>query len=270
MTSFAVSENVSNATLDGVCRVYVSDPLASAGTLSGNVKGIIRCQESAVAANMKAQLLIKVVSRDGTTVRGTALAHQTAALSGTNEFGTTLTNRKFPLDWAASPGTALTNVSYSAGDRIVLEIGYRNDTANTTTYTATMSFGDGVGVDLAEDQTSTAANCPWIEFDATLTFEDVPYLAGAYTQNTPGTTATPTVPVPSPFGGPQALNDIVVLNVHHEAGSTVTGVPTGFVQLGTTQSSGTSEAMSSSRYAKRIGSTPDSGSYGVTLNTACW
>jgi hypothetical protein len=267
MTSFAVSENINNATLDGVCRVYVSDPLASSGTLSGNVKGIIRCQESATAANMRAQLLIKVVSRDGTTVRGTALAHQTAA--GT-EFGTTLANRKFPLDWAASPGTALTNVAYSAGDRIVLEIGYRNDTTSTTTYTATMSFGDNVGTDLAEDQTSTAANCPWIEFDANLTFENVPYLAGAYVQSGAGTTANPSVSVPTPFGGPQAQNDIVIVNVHHEGGTTVTAVPTGFVQIGTTQSSGTSEVLASSRFAKRIGATPDSGTYGFTISASAW
>jgi hypothetical protein len=267
MKSFAVSENVNNATLDGVCRVYVSDPLSGSGTLSGNVKGIIRCQENSTSANMQAQLLVKVVSRDGTTVRGTALAHQTAA--GT-EFGTALANRKFPLDWTTSPGTTLTGVAYSAGDRIVLEIGYRNNTANTTTFTATMSFGDNVGADLSEDQTGTAGNCPWIEFDSTLSFEIVPYPAGAFIQSGSGTASSQAIAVPTPFGGSQLQDDIVLCQVHHEGGTTVTGVPAGFVQIGTTTSSGTSEVLSSSTFAKRIGATPDSGTYTFTISASAW
>jgi hypothetical protein len=80
-------------------RQYLSDPLSGPQTVAGTVKGVARTLESLATANAQAQLTIRVVSKDGTTVRGTLLALSTAG--ATSEFGTALTNRKFPVAWAS-------------------------------------------------------------------------------------------------------------------------------------------------------------------------
>lgn len=160
----AVAETLA-AVSDVLVRQYVSDPLPAAGTLSGSVKGIVRAMESATAADMRAQLLIRVVSNDGATVRGTALAINTGALA--SEFGTALANRRFPLGWSGV-GAALTDVAYQTDDRIVVEIGYRAHNTVTTSRTGTLEFGNVGTSDLAEDETSTAQLNPWIEFSQDL------------------------------------------------------------------------------------------------------
>lgn len=166
--SLTIAESSTSGTFDFLFRQYISDPL-NAGSITGTVKGIIRCLESATDADMRAQMLIKVVSRDGTTTTGTLLAHDASAL--TSEFdATTLTNRKFPLAWAGA-GTALGSVSAAQGDRVVIEIGVRAHNVTATSKTATLRFGESGGADLAEDETSTVDDNPWIEFSQDLSFE---------------------------------------------------------------------------------------------------
>lgn len=74
--------------------MFVSDPISGAGTLSGTIKGIIMTSEVALTNNMCAQLILRVVSGDGATVRDTAYDFDVSALS--NEYTTTPTNRGFP------------------------------------------------------------------------------------------------------------------------------------------------------------------------------
>lgn len=167
-SAFASStrSETSAAVVDVLDGSWVSDPL-QAQSISGNVKGIMRALESNIAADMRAQLLIKVVSYDGATVRGTLLAHDVSALS--NEFATTLTNRKFPLNWSGA-GAVLSSVSALDGDRIVVELGVRAHNVVTTSYSFTVEFGTASSSDCDENETDTLQYCPWIEFDQTLLF----------------------------------------------------------------------------------------------------
>lgn len=155
---------------DGLIAQYVSDPLDGAQTISGTVKGMAKLFENSTSADMRSQVVIRVVSEDGSTVRGTLLAADTSALS--NEWGASNSSRrKMPLNWSA-PGTSLSSVSAQDGDRIVVEIGFRSHNSLSTVYTGSMRLGDAAGsVDAPETEaTSSSAERAWLEFSQTLVF----------------------------------------------------------------------------------------------------
>jgi len=168
-TNIAMSTVVATHTLAAVNDVliaqFISEPIAAA-TITGTVKGIIRTSESNAANDCRAQMVIKVMSNDGTVERGVLLAENAGALS--NEFATTLTNRKFPLNWAGA-GTSLSSVIASENDRIVIEIGTRFH-VTTTSITASFRLGDSAASDNLENETSTNDNRPWVEFSQDLVF----------------------------------------------------------------------------------------------------
>jgi hypothetical protein len=148
-----------------LARQYVSDPIP-AKTVNGTVKGQIKCLEAGSTNDFMPQIVIYVVSNDGSTVRGTLLAADNAALS--NEFPiTTRANRKFPRGWTGS-GTSLSAVAAQENDRIVIELGWRQESTNAAGGQTPLEFGDNAANDLAEDETDTGADNPWIEFSADL------------------------------------------------------------------------------------------------------
>jgi hypothetical protein len=158
----ATSLNSPAGAVDVLIAQYVSPPLSGDQTISGTVKGQVRAQTSSTAGKLVAQVLIWVRKADGTS-RGTLLAHQTTDAS---EFAASLTNRKFPQNSPAS----LSSVAALDTDRIVVEIGYRKFENATTSRTGTLRLGNPSGSDLAEDETTTTDNVPWIEFSQSLTF----------------------------------------------------------------------------------------------------
>jgi hypothetical protein len=171
MADKTTAKGASNQTgQDVIWRQYVSDPIG-AQTISGTVKGQIRARENASAANYRMQVLVSVVSGDGATLRGVAYA-------GDPESITTSPTSEFPLSSVANIGTSrqaprgasqtLTDVTASSGDRIVIEVGYRINATVTTASTGTGIFGDNNASDLPEDETTTTALNPWIEFSNTI------------------------------------------------------------------------------------------------------
>lgn len=156
-------EEPSSTGQDSLARQYVSKPLSGAQTITGTVKGQIRAAENDAGSDGRSQLKIRVVSNDGSTVRGTLLDYDTAGLA--NEWATTLTNRRFPR----TAGSALTSVNALDGDRIVFEIGVRIHAVPLGSDQYSIRFGDTGSTDLAEDETTTTDNVPWIEFSQTLT-----------------------------------------------------------------------------------------------------
>jgi hypothetical protein len=138
-------------------RQYVSPPMA-AQTIAGFVSGQLRSNCSVAGGVLSTALTIKYFSNDGTVLRGTGLALK----SGTSAFTTTLTNRFIP-----NSGN-LTSVALSEGDRIVIEVGARQNAAVSSTYTE--NFGNNAATDLAIEQTGTAALNPWISFSQSLKF----------------------------------------------------------------------------------------------------
>jgi hypothetical protein len=158
-------------------RQYVSDPI-DAQTLSPGgawtAKGQIRCVEETTGVNAGLAIGIRVVSNDGSTVRGTLLDVTAADALGTLECDADATfaaleNRQF-VDAAETAVLELAEVVASAGDRIVIEIGIR-DTSTSTATGAALSFGDDGTGDLGENSTDTTATNPWVQLSGTVAFQ---------------------------------------------------------------------------------------------------
>lgn len=150
----------------------------TAQTISGYVKGQMQCMESDVAADMALAVHIRVVDPIAGTDRGTLWAPDKtftavgAAGTESYEMATTKTNRKAPQGWSGS-GHSVGSLAVSAGDVLVVEVGYRHVNTVTTSYTGTVYFAGDPGSDLPEDETTTTTGTAWLEFSNTLTFEGV-------------------------------------------------------------------------------------------------
>lgn len=134
-----------------------SDQFSGTGTTSGTIKGQIRC--STGTANHTSQLVVRIVSSDGTTVRGTVFPED--ATGGTTWAGS-LTGRNFPKDGSSS----VSAVNWQDGDRILIEVGGKTGTGGESA--GTLNFGDDAASDLAEGEADTGADNPWIEFSQDL------------------------------------------------------------------------------------------------------
>lgn len=138
-------------------------------TISGTFTAVVRGGESATAADASLQIVLRVVSRDGTTERGVLYAGHAETLNATSgavgqEFGTTSMTRIYPA-------TALSPVATVPGDRLVIEVGQRFHGTNTGV-SGFMTFGDSSAT---ADHTLTAgvatALCPWLELSADLDWQ---------------------------------------------------------------------------------------------------
>lgn len=132
------------------------------------IKGVIQCRVTdGVDEHINRQpLCLKVVSRDGLTLRATlfALAH---AGPGTTEWTTTSTNRQF-----ADGDNLQANYTTVEGDRLVLELGGQAAAGGGgTNVGAQFTYGyiveDG---DLAENEIDTTLDNPWFEISRDITF----------------------------------------------------------------------------------------------------
>lgn len=149
--------------------VFLSEPLVSQ-TISGTVKGQMRAEEDNTANNATIAFAVAVVSNNCDTLRGvllnTSASDNTAATPP--EFATTAVNRRFQ-DGSESASMTLASLSIYDGDRIAVYMGAR-ETRNSSTATYTLYNGSPSATDLAEDDTDTDDDNPWIEFSATLSF----------------------------------------------------------------------------------------------------
>lgn len=159
-----VSEALTSIGLGGVSELvcvaqFVSEPLV-AQAISGTVKAYLR----AVAESdptVTPRLLVKVVSGDGSTIRGTLLAIANYG-SGATFSTVALTN----CAWAN--GDAVSLVNALDGDRLVVEIGI----SNALSADGFVDFGAPSGTsDLPENETETGNLVPWIEFSGTITLQ---------------------------------------------------------------------------------------------------
>jgi hypothetical protein len=139
-------------------RQYISQPLL-AQTLSGTVKGQLRGSESNPTMDGVTSIGIFVCNVQGTIV-ATLLAITNPPLSG-NEYSNSLTNKNTPVS------SALSSYNCANGDRLVIEIGV-SQKGNSNNRNVTQSFGDNSATDLPEDQTTTTANNPWLQFSTTI------------------------------------------------------------------------------------------------------
>jgi hypothetical protein len=168
MTTKSEATGTTNPTARAMFR-WVIGPLA-AQTISGTVKGQFRCAQNNNGANATLALAIKIIQPNGTD-RAVLLA-QTASddtsAAPPEMVLTTLTNRRFQ-NAAESFAPALTSQSATAGDYLVIEVGFRSATG--TTRNISISYGDDNESDLGENSTDTTAFNPWIEFSGNIAFQ---------------------------------------------------------------------------------------------------
>lgn len=141
----------------------ISEPLA-AQTISGTVLGVANFRETNGAMNAYTNLGVFVVDKDGTRV---ATLYGGATSGGTEINNPSANNRNIPRGGSA----AITSYDCAAGDRIVVEVGIRVETTNTT-YQIIAFIGDPGGSDLPSGNGTSNNNTinPWIEFSADLQF----------------------------------------------------------------------------------------------------
>jgi len=161
MTTIAVAETNVNADWDVLLLRCVSPPLAANATIDGTLTAILGVRESNAAADFFTHLHAYVTQGDSDTPRGTLLTDDI----GDTEWPTTATGR-------TSGALALASVGALAGDRIVIEIGYRAKNTATTSYTGTVNYGNPWGAsDLTNGSTAvtTLAGTLTISNDVTFT-----------------------------------------------------------------------------------------------------
>jgi len=146
---------------DLVCQI-VSPPLDGDQTISGSWTHVLRARELAGTDNIRARRwALKVVSNDGSTVRGTLRAY---GASGTvTEYGTALSGILM-----ANLGS-LTSVNALNGDRVVIETGIGSDVTGTTPQWEAVLGGNGT--DHAATNGDTTGTVGWVEFSQTLAFQ---------------------------------------------------------------------------------------------------
>lgn len=149
--------------------VLVSEPLA-AQTVAGNWTAVISTFENNAAMNASLQIVVRVVSSDGLTARGTIYGGHSAANNSTagalgQEFTTSADNTRIIPSQAGSSVTAQT------GDRLVVEMGWRAANTANIAYQAELDLGDNQASDYAltagvVGRTSDA----WVETSQNLVF----------------------------------------------------------------------------------------------------
>lgn len=161
-------------------RQYVSDPL-DAQTITGTVKGQVYCQTSAASSNPTLAVVIRVFSNDGSTERGVLLAISASQLTTDPpvfwDSGSSLSveNRQLK-DSSDNTSITLSSVAALAGDRLVIELGFR-ETGTSAIAVARGYFGEANANDAAENETDrnggTAASVrnPWVEFTHSFDFQ---------------------------------------------------------------------------------------------------
>ncbi len=158
VSALGINDSTATANRDTLHFQFVSDGLAP-GPISGTLKGQMQAFENVASTDIRLQMIVRVVSNDGSTFRGTLYGPDTAALS--SEFNTTRRNVKAPRGGAA----ALSLVTAQLNDRIVIEIGWRKHAAASAT-ASLYAGGLTADSDLPEDETTTSTSGvkPWFEF----------------------------------------------------------------------------------------------------------
>lgn len=153
-----VDANATNK--DILFRQYVSDPLA-AQTISAQVVAfVILAAERLATNNLFTAIDIRLVSNDGSVIRGTLVSMRR---DGSEVVQTTLTSRN------NNTGNS-TAITCHSGDRLIMEVGLGGDPAVGSDHDGDLRIGDAASSDLAAGDGETTDNNPYIEFTTDLIF----------------------------------------------------------------------------------------------------
>jgi hypothetical protein len=115
----------------------VSGPLAAQTFSADTLNALIATSEGSNAADLHWHIHAYITTGDTDTVRGTILSDYEESV-GVNEWSF---SPSVPLGKALNTGQTTTSVVCSAGDRLVVEIGYTARNAVTTSYTGYLAYG---------------------------------------------------------------------------------------------------------------------------------
>ena len=151
--ALAVAETTAAANHDVLLGQWVSAPFTHGGSVEFGVSDVVVArQESDAAANFETRIAFRVLSGDGSVIRD-----ELAAVS-TTEWTTTLTAFRAQVD--ITPFT----VTCQAGDRLVIEYGYKAQNTVTTSFTGTIRHGGTAGDLVNGDTASVTTNSPYVDF----------------------------------------------------------------------------------------------------------
>jgi len=185
-TSITSATGITSPIYKGVLR-YVIGTLA-AQTISGTVKLVMRVSESNTGANANLSIAVKIIKPDGSD-RAVLLAYTSSdSASAPYEMTTTL-SVKYAYDTAEAYPISLTAQSPTAGDYLVVEIGFRS--ATTTTRNIVHRIGDNSADDCPETVGDVNDYCPWVEFSQTLSWQSQTYNEGITLSSTPACSHSP-------------------------------------------------------------------------------
>lgn len=156
-----VAETNSNTAWDVLTQFAVSEKLAANHTFGGTLDLCMATLESNADANFFYHIHAWVTQGDTASVRGTLLSNYVES-AGADEWPTVATGQQL-----ASP-QSLSTVNALAGDRIVVEVGYRATNNFTTSRTGRVHIGGTSSTDLTDGDTDTS-HPGWVEFSDNFT-----------------------------------------------------------------------------------------------------
>jgi len=133
-------------------------------TTSDTVSMVVKVAEAVAQVDSHLCYVIRVVSGDGSTIRGTIGAYLTTS----SEYPTSLASIATRIHDGRTDGAS--NFSSSAGDRIIIEIGHHG--VSPALNVAYHNYGDPSATsDYALTAGLTTDLCPWVELSRTVSFD---------------------------------------------------------------------------------------------------
>lgn len=151
-------------------RIYVSSEQLAAQTISGTFSAVFSGIENNAALNAWLDIIMRVVSADGSTTRGAIYSGSTATSSSTTA---SAENKELQTTQLSSikSAIALTSLACQAGDRLVVEVGARKSSGGSAGQYYQLWYGDEAGTsDFALTGNLNFNRDPWVEFSGNLTF----------------------------------------------------------------------------------------------------
>lgn len=162
--SGTVAEATLTSPFDTLLVRWVSDALSGNGVVKGTLDFCMMARENNADADFATKVHVYVTVGDSDTVRGTLLANWAEPLIG-GEWTNALT--VVPVGKAAVAPVAVTPVAVQAGDRIVVEMGFRSYNVHATSRTAQIQYSSSPSATDAVNGSPQGA-APWFDIpDAT-------------------------------------------------------------------------------------------------------
>lgn len=154
LTTRNITATTSPGITDTLTRQYVSSPI-KAQVIEGTVALILGCIEDSIGNDAFLAVVIKVVSKDGTSERGTLFSNFANDIEFESSIQTRIINNQ-----------VLSRVVAQEGDRIVVEIGFNADVSSGDINS--QRFGNSATSDFALTSGLTTDLNPWIQFSANI------------------------------------------------------------------------------------------------------